>query len=180
MARIRSIHPGWFTDEAWVSVSAFARLLGIGIWTQCDDQGVFEWKPIALKMRLFPVDNVDLPGMLAELANADLIKQFTVGGREYGAVRNFTRYQRPKKPKCTFPITMELRTYCGSSGPSSEPDDDEDDGVLRKAETAAQMEEGGGSIPSDRGRPPRLNGKVHSSVPPARWDERDPFGETPP
>jgi hypothetical protein len=29
-----------------------ARLLLIGIWSEADDRGVFEWKPATLKMRL--------------------------------------------------------------------------------------------------------------------------------
>ena len=32
MARIRSIHPGIWTDEAFVELSALARLLYIGLW----------------------------------------------------------------------------------------------------------------------------------------------------
>jgi len=52
LARIRSIHDGFFTDENLVSVSVFARLLFLGLGVQADDKGVFEWKPITLKMRM--------------------------------------------------------------------------------------------------------------------------------
>jgi hypothetical protein len=52
MARIRSVHPSLFTDEAWVSCSPLARVLYIGLLTDADDQGLFEWKPIQIKMRL--------------------------------------------------------------------------------------------------------------------------------
>ena len=31
MARIRSLHPGQWTDEAFVQCSAFARLLALGL-----------------------------------------------------------------------------------------------------------------------------------------------------
>ncbi|MFC6792712.1 hypothetical protein ACFQE0_26030 [Methylobacterium komagatae] len=151
MARIRSIHPGWFTDEAWVSVSFEARLLGIGLWTECDDQGVFEWKPITIKMRLFPADNLDMAALLAELADADLIRQFSAGGKKYGAVRNFCRFQRPKKPRPVHPINGEFRTYVGSDKPSGELDDIEDEAggeleevqpvpIPQKAEKSKQME----------------------------------------
>ena len=54
MARIRSVHPGLWTDEAFVSVSMTARLLAIGLWNQCDDQGAFEWKPIQTQDAPFP------------------------------------------------------------------------------------------------------------------------------
>jgi hypothetical protein len=112
MARIRSIHPGLFTDEAFASLSMGARVLLLGVWTEADDHGVFEWKPVTLKMRVMPVDNVSIPELLAECERADVIKRFT-SGKSYGLVRNFCRYQRPKKPKYVHPIPPELYTYAG-------------------------------------------------------------------
>jgi hypothetical protein len=128
MARIRSVHPGLFTDEAFASVSPLARILWIGIWTECDDQGAFEWKPLTLKMRILPGDNADVPALLAELASSDMVRSYTVGGRHYGLVRNFARFQRPKKPQSVHPIPDEFRTFTGSRVANSEPDDDEGGG----------------------------------------------------
>ena len=121
MARIRSVHPGLFTDEAFVSVSMAARVLLPGIWTEADDHGVFEWKPRTLKMKIFPADNVDVDALLAELIAADAVQMFTCDGKEYGAVRNFGKYQRPKKPVYRHPFPDELRTYVHSKDASSEP-----------------------------------------------------------
>ncbi len=98
MARIRSVHPELFLDDAFMELSAFARLLDIGIWTQCDDHGIFEWKPNYFKATILPVDGVDVPQLLAELVKHNCIKQFEEGGRPYGAVRNFCMFQRPKLP----------------------------------------------------------------------------------
>jgi hypothetical protein len=112
MARIRSIHPGIFTDEAFASLSMGARVLLLGIWTEADDHGVFEWKPVTLKMRVMPVDNVNIPELLAECEGADVIKRF-LSEKSYGLVRNFCRYQRPKKPKYIHPIPPEFYTYAG-------------------------------------------------------------------
>ncbi len=53
MARIRSIHPGQATDEDFVQCSPFARLLAIFVRNEADDHGVFKWKPVTLKMRIF-------------------------------------------------------------------------------------------------------------------------------
>jgi hypothetical protein len=114
MSRIRSVHPGLFTDEAFVSLSSSARLLLIGVWVEADDNGIFEWKPITLKMRLFPVDNVDLSALLGELESVDCVKKFEYEGRQFGAVRNFGKYQSPKHPSYRHFIPDDLRSYVAS------------------------------------------------------------------
>ncbi|MDF7673519.1 hypothetical protein PT277_01655 [Acetobacteraceae bacterium ESL0709] len=114
MARIRSIHPGFWTEENIVTVSAFARLLYIGLWQQADDGGAFEWKPLKLKMTIFPGDNLAVEGLLDELAGVDLIQKYEADGRAYGAIRNFGKWQRPKKPARQFPMPDSIRRYCDS------------------------------------------------------------------
>lgn len=142
MARIRSIHPGFFTDEVMVTLSPQAQVFLMGIWTECDDQGVFEWKPITLKMRLLPAANVDIGALLSELEGANAIKKVEVGGVQYGLVRNFRKYQRPKKPNSIHPLPDELRTYVGLKPPSGEPKPDQSED---SSELSPQMEgrEGG-------------------------------------
>ena len=115
MARIRSIHPGIFTDEAFASVSMAARILLIGIWCEAWDDGIFEWKPLKLKMRLFPADDVDVGVLLDELAAHNCIQQFDGGGRPYGAIRNFCKFQRPKKPNSSNALPESLRSYVAFS-----------------------------------------------------------------
>jgi hypothetical protein len=133
MARIRSIHPGLFTDEAFMSASAHARLLIIGIWTEAWDDGVFEWKPLTLKAKLFPVDNVDMGALLDELVSLDFVKPFEAGKR-YGAIRNFQKYQRPKKPNSSGALPEILASYVGHI-PNQFP---------TSSEKSPQMEDGGG------------------------------------
>ena len=142
MSRIRSIHPGLFTDEAFVSVSMTARVFAPGLWTECDDHGVFEWKPLTLKMKIFPADNVDIEALLGELVAADMVREFSVDGKNYGAVRNFCKYQRPKKPAYRFPIPDVLRTYIASKDISSEAVPHQSH---TSTENSPQMEDGGGS-----------------------------------
>lgn len=121
MARIRSIHPGFFTDEAFVQVSAHARLLLLGLGVEADDKGTFPWKPVTLKMRLFPLDIVDMQELLAELVKADAIRRYKMDGKEYGAIRNFRIHQRPKKPNDVNPMPEEFGTYVGLTDTSSVP-----------------------------------------------------------
>ena len=112
MSRIRSIHPGLWTDEEFVGLSAFARLLFMGLWNECDDKGCFEWKPLTLKMRLLPADNIDVSALLDEIVVAGAIRQYEIGGKKFGAVRNFGKFQRPKKPNDIHPATPEILAFC--------------------------------------------------------------------
>lgn len=142
MARIRSIHPGLFTDEAFMSVSVEARILLIGIWTEAFDDGVFEWKPLTLKARIFPVNDVDVRSLLSELVNAQIIASFEEAGKTYGAVRNFQKYQRPKKPNSSGVLPDQLRSYVCAPDQNSEPVPNQ---FPTNGEKSPQMEDGGGN-----------------------------------
>lgn len=171
MARIRSIHPGIFTDEIFVTLSMPARVLLIGIWTECDDEGAFEWKPISLKMRIMPVDNVDIPALLEELEACNIVKKYTVDGRHYGAVRNFCRYQRPKYPKSLYPMPAELRSYVASREAIGGIDRVEGGGVPRNAEIPPQMERSG----EEDGEERREEKKKDSDSPTSSRRKRGPY-----
>jgi len=155
MPRIRSVHPGLFTDEAFAQLSDAAQIFWIGLWTEADDQGVFEWKPITLKMRLRPASLSPVEPLLEELQRFDCIKPYEANGRRYGAIRNFGRFQRPKKPNSVHPVPPEFRTYLGLEARGSEPEADDGATVPPKeepvtpdtpsgGENAPQMEEVGG------------------------------------
>jgi len=139
MARIRSIHPGIWTDEAFMSLSAYARLLYIGLWAEAYDDGVFEWKPLTLKARLFPVDSVNVPELLVELYNAGLIERAEQHPKQPGLIRNFQKFQRPKKPNSSGMLEERWRDYVGAS--SAPVPNQSGTGT----ENPPQMEDGGGS-----------------------------------
>jgi hypothetical protein len=166
VARIRSIHPGLWTDEAFVCVSPLARLLFIGIWNECDDQGSFEWSPLKLKMRILPADNVDVNELLAELAGNGCILSYELDGRKLGAVRNFGKFQRPKKPNSIYPQTDEVRKWCATG---SEP-------LPHHAATASeirpQMEDGGDKMEDGGGKKKEGSRAKSASVEPYPFDGR--------
>jgi hypothetical protein len=141
MARIRSVHPGFFKDEELVSCSLAARLFFIGLCTEADDRGVFEWKIFKLKIEIFPVDNVDIPALLSELQGVNAIRTYEVAGKKYGAVRNFRKFQRPKKPNFIHPIPPNLLPYVGLGDDSSPPVPHQNG---TGEECSPQMEDGGG------------------------------------
>lgn len=146
MSRIRSIHPGLFTDEAFVVLSPMARIFFMGLWTECDDAGSFEWSPLKLKMRLLPADAVDAGELLNEIERERGIIRYEIAGKSYGAVRNFCQYQRPKKPNCIHPQTDEIRAWVNIDARSTR------DGsppvphrLPLKPEKPRLMEDGGGN-----------------------------------
>lgn len=140
MSRIRSVHPSLFTDEDFVALSDAAQIFFIGLWTEADDFGAFEWKPLTLKMKLRPASTEPVEPLLAELQAADRIRKYEIGGRHYGVIRNFCRYQRPKFPKAQHAIPVDFRNFIGSTDPPTEIPSHDDASFPRKAEIAPQME----------------------------------------
>lgn len=117
MARIRSVHPSLWTDEDFVSLSLPARLFLIGLWNESDDHGLFAWKPLALKMRLAPADNIDASAILNELHASGFIVKISRDNRDIGVVRNFRKFQRPKNPSAPMvSIDAEIEKIAGIEG----------------------------------------------------------------
>lgn len=155
MSRIRSIHPSLYTDEVYMAMSMTAKAAWPGLWTECDDHGAFEWKPIVLKARLFPADQVDMVTILAEFIQRGAIVKCEINGRTFGLVRNFCKYQRPKKPKYNVEIPADYHAFIGAtafeSPTSTEPVPNlfgtgteqtpqmEDEGGKREEEDSAQQ-----------------------------------------
>lgn len=97
MAKIRGIKPEFWTDSKIVGLKIPTRLFFVGLWNFCDDQGVFVWNPLELKMRVFPADNFDTTSALRELVEASCVIEFEYNGKKYGLVSNFEKHQRPDK-----------------------------------------------------------------------------------
>jgi len=169
VARIRSIHPGLWTDEAFLSIDDAARLLYIGLLNEADDNGAFEWKPLTIKVRLRPATSetpAEIATIMEKLCAANMIRRYDHDGKIFGAVRNFVRYQRPKSPKSVHPIPEVVREFVGlnadGSRPRSEtgrpPNDDEEKPLPNPpetpAETSPQREEGGGKREEERATQP--------------------------
>lgn len=126
MPRIRSIHPEQWTDDKFVTCEPLARLLALGLRNEADDNGIFDWNPIKLKMRLLPADNCDVIELLERLESTDQVIRFTdeQTGKTFGMIRNFQKYQKPKKPSFTRPVPSGplpngyslSKAYSGESG----------------------------------------------------------------
>lgn len=160
MARIRSVHPGLLTDEAFMTLTVehpLAVPLYIGLLMEADDNGVFEWKPLTIKARVLPATAGGILELLAALVENRFITQFEFEGRAYGAIRNFCKFQRPKKPHAVHPLPADMSLYVGS-GSEPVPHHPETSG-----ENPPQMEDGGGS--REEGKIVRLNNPPKSPLP---------------
>jgi hypothetical protein len=97
MARIRTVKPEFWTDEKVVELSAFARLLFIGLWNFCDDDGRMVLSPKRIKMQIFPADSLDISELFGELRRESLITIYKVENTEYLQVNSFVKHQKIDK-----------------------------------------------------------------------------------
>ena len=135
MARIRSIHPDQWTDEQFVSCGPEARLLALGIRTFADDNGILPHSPMRWKMQVFPADPItkaQIEGLVDELVESGQVMLYEADGKPYAAIRNFTKFQSPRKPSYVYPVPQ----WWGTNGYST-----------RKSSEEVRNQYGTGSVP---------------------------------
>lgn len=113
MARIRSVHPGQWKDGDFLECCPLARLLALALRNMADDRGAFRWKPKTIKAECLPGDNCDIDELLEQLIESDQIERYEFEGKQFGIIRDFTQWQKPKKPTATYPIPEEVRKRLG-------------------------------------------------------------------
>ena len=85
MSRIRTIKPEFWTSEQVIACSPISRLLFIGLWSFCDDNGVHPASYIRLKAEVFPANNFSTPEIkqwINELINNELLKEINKGMKD--------------------------------------------------------------------------------------------------
>lgn len=111
MPRIRTIKPEFWTDEKIVELSSWARLLYIGIWNFADDNGVLEYKPKQIKLRIFPADDIFIEPLLEELARNKLIQVYEHKNDKYLICCNLRKHQvidKPRKSNLPLPENYDI------------------------------------------------------------------------
>lgn len=101
MARIRTIKPSFWGDEAVTELSRDARLLLVGLISSADDQGRFMASHAVISGYVFPYDGITparLTGWLDEIQSTGIVQFYKVGRREYGWFPNWKKHQRISKP----------------------------------------------------------------------------------
>ena len=113
MARIRTIKPSFWSDEAVADLSRDARLVLVGLISSADDEGRFLASHSAISGYLFPHDDIvptKLRKWLDEIEGTGIVRFYSVNRREYGAFPNWKKHQRISKPqKSALPEPPALR-----------------------------------------------------------------------
>ena len=97
MPRIRTIKPEFFSHEELFDLEEETglpiRLAFAGIWTICDREGRFKWRPRTIKAHVLPYDSVEFSRVLHALTTRGFVVKYEVDGVEYGVVPGFSRHQ---------------------------------------------------------------------------------------
>ncbi|MGM9454748.1 hypothetical protein ACTAZI_15600 [Legionella bozemanae] len=107
MSRIRTIKPELWTSEQVSSCSLQARLLFIGMWNFCDDNGVHHASCKRLKMEVFPGDNFtekNISDWIKELIQNRLVMEYEKEGKSYWIVTGWKKHQRIERPTYRYPL----------------------------------------------------------------------------
>lgn len=94
--KIRSIHPGFFTDRRVASLPPITRILFAGLWVRSDDYGRGRFIPKSIEGDVFPYDTVDIVTELTALRRAGLIAVYEVNGEPFYHIPTWERYQSPR------------------------------------------------------------------------------------
>lgn len=94
MARTRSIKPSFFSNDILAECEPMARLLFAGLWTLADRDGRLEYRPRRIKGALFPYDNCDIDGLVAQLVARGFVTVYRANGIDVLAIPTFGEHQR--------------------------------------------------------------------------------------
>lgn len=118
--KIRSIRPEFFSDAKMAQLSAYARILYIGLWCYADDEGRGEYLPKLIEGAIFPHETIDLDALWSELETMGRVRRYTDGDREYFCI---PRWQQ--KPNRKYP--SRLPPPPDGTAPRPDPDQPEQD-----------------------------------------------------
>lgn len=102
MARIRTIKPSFWTDDAVTHMTWEARLLLVGIISMADDEGRFVATPQSVLGYVFPHEHVTeakFRRLLAEITQARIVQLYGTNGCTYGFLPKWKKHQKISHPQ---------------------------------------------------------------------------------
>lgn len=95
MARIRTVKPGFFSDEGLAGCSPHARLLAIALLQMADVEGRILDVPMQIHAHAFPWETtVNTQVLLGELERVDYVFRYEFEGKRYLLLPGFVKHQR--------------------------------------------------------------------------------------
>lgn len=95
--RIRALKPGFFKNEDLCELSPWHRICFEGLWCCADREGRLQDRPKRLKAEIYPYDDLDMNGLLWDLAHAGFIVRYAVAGQPFIQVTTFDKHQHPRQ-----------------------------------------------------------------------------------
>lgn len=170
MARIRSVKPEFWTDEALAECSPIARLLFVGTWTFADDKGNLDRSARQLKAQVFPYDALDCEPLILELIAQRLLVEYDAEGKKFLHIRNFDKHQKvDRESKPRFPLYDDSKTTRRVLVESSESPRPSSLVSCSGSRRESRGREGSGEGAAEPPAPAAL--VLHGSLPKAEWAE---------
>jgi len=106
----RLVKADFWTDTGLAKeLPAMGRMMYQGLWQLAEDSGIIEADPLAYKMLLFPLDNIEIDKIekwTKTLVELGKLIPYKVGKNEYYYIKNFHKHQSlrsPAKPELPLP-----------------------------------------------------------------------------
>lgn len=98
MSRIRTVKPELFIHEGLFELEEETglpvRLAFIGLFTLCDREGRFKWRPRELKLGVLPHDPIDFSRVIDALASRGFVVKYVAeDGQSYGYIPTWKKHQ---------------------------------------------------------------------------------------
>lgn len=97
MGRIRTVKPELLKHEGLFELELETglpiRIAFVGLFTICDREGRFKWRPRAIKLDVLPYDDCDFSRVLDALATRDFVRKYACGTEEFGFIPTFNKHQ---------------------------------------------------------------------------------------
>ena len=97
MGRIRTVKPELFKHEDLFDLEKETglpiRTAFMGLFTCCDKEGRFKWRPRALKLDILPYDELDFSRVLDALMTRGFVVKYEVESEFFGFIPTFSKHQ---------------------------------------------------------------------------------------
>jgi hypothetical protein len=109
MPRLRTLKPGFFTNDQLAELPAVGRLLFAGLWCVADREGRLYDRPKRIKAEVLPFDSCNVDRLLEQLAERGFIQRYEISGERCIQIVNFKKHQNPhvKEQASTIPSPAE-------------------------------------------------------------------------